>query len=155
MTPVWQEIKTTAIDPYASSTEVDWEEAWKRGVIPIKKFMTAQIVASGNTDSVKTIYRYMPDPSAKPPQSMEEVPLNVLLPAFVMSELKVAFLIGFQVFLPFLVIDLIVSSVTVSMGMMMLPPTLVSLPLKLALFVMVDGWNLVIGLLLQSFAPIV
>ena len=77
----------------------------------------------------------------------------MLLPAFLISELKVAFLLGFQIFLPFLVLDLVVSSVTVSSGMMMLPPTMVSFPLKLILFVMVDGWNLVVGMLLQSFAP--
>ena len=153
MTPVWKEIKTNAIDPYASAEVVDWEEAWKRGVAPIKRFMATQIEAAGNTEAVATIYRYAPDQSMTTPKSIHEVPLNVLLPAFMISELKVAFLIGFQIFLPFLIIDLIVSSVTVSMGMMMLPPTLVSLPLKLALFVMVDGWNLIVGLLLQSFAP--
>ena len=78
--------------------------------------------------------------------------INVLLPAFLISELKIAFLLGFQIFLPFLVLDLVVSSVTVSSGMMMLPPTMVSFPLKLILFVMVDGWNLVVGMLLQSFS---
>jgi flagellar biosynthetic protein FliP len=87
------------------------------------------------------------------PTSLEQVPVNVLLPAFLVSELKVAFLLGFQIYLPFLVLDLVVSTVTVSMGMLMLPPTMVSFPLKLILFVMVDGWNLVVGMLLQSFAP--
>ena len=87
------------------------------------------------------------------PNSWSEVPLNVVLPAFVLSELKVAFLLGFQIYLPFLVLDLVVSSMTVSMGMLMLPPTMVSFPLKLILFVMVDGWNLVVGMLLQSFGP--
>lgn len=77
----------------------------------------------------------------------------MVLPAFVLSELKVAFLLGFQIYLPFLVLDLVVSSMTVSMGMLMLPPTMVSFPLKLILFVMVDGWNLVVGMLLQSFGP--
>ncbi len=154
MTPVWREIKTEAIDPYANSENVDWQEAWNRGVIPIKKFMTRQIEACGNQGSIAMIYQYLPeDPQREVPTSYDDVPLNVLLPAFLISELKVAFLLGFQIFLPFLVVDLVVSTVTVSMGMLMLPPTMVSLPLKLILFVMVDGWNLVVGLLLQSFAP--
>ncbi len=79
------------------------------------------------------------------------MPLTVLLPAFMLSELKTAFLIGFQIFLPFLVIDLVVASVTISMGMFMLPPVMVSLPLKLLLFVLVDGWHLVVGMLMDSF----
>jgi flagellar biosynthetic protein FliP len=77
----------------------------------------------------------------------------VLLPAFIITELKVAFLLGFQICLPFLVVDLVVSTVTVSMGMLMMPPTVVSFPLKLILFVLVDGWNLVVGMMLQSMAP--
>ena len=89
----------------------------------------------------------------KLPTESGQVPLNVVLPAFILSELKVAFLLGFQIFLPFLILDLVVSTLTVSMGMAMLPPTMVSLPLKLILFVLVDGWNLVVGMLLQSFGP--
>ena len=81
------------------------------------------------------------------------MPLQALLPAFLISELKIAFMIGFQIYLPFLILDIVVSSVTVSMGMVMLPPTMVSLPLKLLLFVLVDGWRLVVGMLMQSFAP--
>ncbi len=153
MAPVWNEVKTEAIDPYTSSeSEMNWEEAWQRGVVPIKRFMAQQIEASGNTESVAQFYRYLPDAGTLP-STIDDVPINVLLPAFLVSELKVAFLLGFQIFLPFLVLDLVVSSVTVSTGMMMLPPTMVSFPLKLILFVMVDGWNLVIGMLLQSFAP--
>ena len=81
------------------------------------------------------------------------MPLQVLLPAFVLSELKTAFLIGFQIYLPFVIVDLVVSSVTMSMGMVMLPPMMISLPMKLLLFVLVDGWNLVVGMLMASFAP--
>jgi flagellar biosynthetic protein FliP len=81
------------------------------------------------------------------------VPLQVLLPAFMLSELKTAFLIGFQIYLPFLILDMVVASVMVSMGMLMLPPSLVSLPFKILLFVLVDGWRLVVGMLLQSFQP--
>lgn len=156
MAPVWSEIKTEAIDPYSqSSQELDWQEAWNRGVVPVKKFMTRQIAAAENGDAIATFYQYLPEDKRDQPSSFEDIPLNVLLPAFMISELKVAFLLGFQIYLPFLVVDLVVSSVTVSMGMLMLPPTMVSFPLKLILFVMVDGWNLVVGMLLQSFGPFV
>ena len=153
MAPVWNQVKTEAIDPYTrEQSPISWEEAWQRGIAPVKHFMVSQIKASGNTDSVAVFYEHLPD-AGPPPSTIEQVPINVLLPAFLISELKVAFLLGFQIFLPFLVLDLVVSSVTVSSGMMMLPPTMVSFPLKLILFVMVDGWNLVVGMLLQSFAP--
>ncbi len=153
MTPVWTEVKTTAIDPYTDSEQsISWEEAWERGVVPVRNFMIKQIQLADNTESIDVFYRYLPDTAETRPTEITDVPLNVLLPAFMISELKVAFLLGFQVFLPFLVLDLVVSSVTVSMGMLMLPPNMVSFPLKLILFVMVDGWNLVVGMLLQSFA---
>ena len=156
MAPVWNEVKTEAIDPYASEgSELSWQEAWDAGVKPVRSFMQKQIQLAGNEQSIATFYNYLPETSQQPPSSFDDVPLNVLLPAFMVSELKVAFLLGFQVFLPFLVLDLVVSSVTVSMGMLMLPPNMVSFPLKLILFVMVDGWNLVIGMLLQSFGPFV
>ena len=156
MAPVWNEVKTEAIDPYAAEgSQVSWQSAWDAGVKPVRSFMQKQIQLAGNEQSIATFYRYLPETSQQPPESFDDVPLNVLLPAFMVSELKVAFLLGFQVFLPFLVLDLVVSSVTVSMGMLMLPPNMVSFPLKLILFVMVDGWNLVIGMLLQSFGPFV
>ena len=152
MTPVWNQVKTEAIDPYQAENGISWDEAWERGVMPVKAFMGKQIESAGNGESIALFYKYLPDhQTLAPPTTAEEVPLNVLLPAFMVSELKVAFLLGFQIFLPFLVLDLVVSSVTVSTGMLMLPPTMVSFPLKLMLFVLVDGWNLVIGMLLQSF----
>jgi flagellar biosynthetic protein FliP len=154
MTPVWNQVKKEAIDPYTQSENgISWEEAWARGVVPVKTFMTNQIEAAGNGESVALFYKYLPEQSLNRPESAADVPISVLLPAFLISELKVAFLLGFQIFLPFLVLDLVVSSVTVSTGMVMLPPTMVSFPLKLILFVLVDGWNLVVGMLLQSFAP--
>jgi flagellar biosynthetic protein FliP len=113
--------------------------------------MERQIEIAGNSDDVWLFYQYLPE-TTPPPETYDDVPLQVLLPAFMLSELKTAFLIGFQVFLPFLIVDLVVSSVTVSMGMLMLPPTAISLPLKLMLFVLVDGWNLIVGMLLESFA---
>lgn len=152
MAPTWNEIKTEAIDPY-STEEISWQEAWHRGLVPVKRFMCRQIEIAKNEDAVALFYEYLPEQSGDQPESIDEVPINVLLPAYLVSELKVAFLLGFQVYLPFLIVDLVVSSVTVSMGMVMLPPTMVSFPLKLILFVLVDGWNLVIAMLLQSFGP--
>ncbi len=155
MTPVWNEIKTSAIEPYSQTeNRISWDEAWQRGVLPIRNFMIRQIELADNVESVAVFYKYLPESNGTPPTELADVPLNVLLPAFMISELKVAFLLGFQIFLPFLVLDLVVSSVTVSMGMVMLPPNMVSFPLKLILFVMVDGWNLVVGMLLQSFGSL-
>ena len=156
MTPVWQEVKTEAIDPYTRAEDsISWDEAWNKGVAPMKRFMLKQIRIAKNEDSIAVFYQNLPQESASQseplPTTFEEVPIKILLPAFLISELKVAFLLGFQIYLPFLILDLVVSSVTVSMGMVMLPPTMVSFPLKLILFVMVDGWNLVLGMLLQSF----
>ncbi len=161
MGPIWMEVKTAAIDPYqAENSTMGWEEAWQRGVVPIKRFMLKQIEITQNREALQVFYQRATStnspgqPSLSLPQNLEQVPIHVVLPAFLLSELKVAFLLGFQIFLPFLVVDLVVSTVTVSMGMVMLPPAMVSLPLKLILFVMVDGWNLVVGMLLQSFGPI-
>lgn len=152
MTPVWKDVYDEALAPYSESRgTVTLQQAWDAGVKPIRKFMSRQIEIAGNSDDIWLFYQYLP-PTTSPPQTYDDVPLQVLLPAFLLSELKTAFLIGFQIYLPFLIIDLVVSSVTVSMGMMMLPPMLVSLPFKLLLFVLVDGWNLVVGMLLQSFA---
>ena len=155
MTPVWKDVKTDAIDPYVQSDSVSWEEAWHHGIKPVKKFMAQQIEVAGNTNSIAVFYKHSAGGTSNLPETIDEVPINILLPAFIVSELKVAFLLGFQIFLPFLVLDFVVSTVTVSMGMMMLPPTMVSFPLKLILFVMVDGWNMVVGMLLQSFGPFV
>jgi flagellar biosynthetic protein FliP len=153
MTPVWLEIKTKAYDPWSrEKNPISWEEAWSAGTVPLKQFMVRQIEICGNRSAVEVLYRHGKVGSAAvPPQNLNEAPLNIVLPAFILSELKVAFLLGFQIFLPFLILDLVVSTVTVSMGLAMLPPTMVSLPLKLILFVLVDGWNLVVGMLLQSF----
>ncbi len=153
MTPVWNEVKTEALDPYTQAENaISWEEAWNRGVMPVRNFMIRQIEMADNSESIELFYKYLPATEETQPTELSDVPLNILLPAFMISELKVAFLLGFQIYLPFLVLDLVVSSVTVSMGMLMLPPNMISFPLKLILFVMVDGWNLVVGMLLQSFA---
>jgi flagellar biosynthetic protein FliP len=151
MTPVWTEIYTDAIQPYTRE-EIGLEDAWNRGVMPVREFMSRQIDMAGNDDDVWLFYEYLPESQkTKTPETYDDVPLQVLVPAFMLSELKTAFLIGFQVYLPFLILDIVVSSVTISMGMMMLPPAMVSLPFKLLLFVLVDGWTLIVGMLLESF----
>ncbi len=150
MTPVWKEVYHTAIAPYTNH-EISIDEAWETGQIPIRRFMSMQIEMAGNAADVYMFLERMPDPPEV--NGYEDVPLAVLLPAYLVSELKVAFLIGFQIYLPFLIIDMVIASVMVSMGMLMLPPVLISLPFKLMLFVLLDGWNLVVGMLMDSFAP--
>jgi flagellar biosynthesis protein FliP len=155
MTPVWNQVYREAIQPYtAADSTMSLEEAWQAGTTPIRDFMSRQIVAAGNDQDVWLFYDYLP-PDTAPPESYHDVPLQVLLPAYLLSELKIAFLIGFQIYLPFLILDLVVASVTISMGMLMLPPMVISLPFKLLLFVLVDGWRLVVGMLLESFGPVI
>jgi flagellar biosynthetic protein FliP len=149
MSPVWTKVYNDAIGPY-TAREITLDEAWKSGVKPVRQFMSAQIERTGNSGDVWMFYKYLPE-GTPAPSSYDDVPLTALLPAFVLSELKTAFLIGFQIYLPFLVLDIVIASVTISMGMMMLPPMLISLPFKLLLFVLVDGWHLVVGMLLDSF----
>ena len=154
MMPTWTEVYNESIGPYSRGQIVSPEVAWNAGVMPLKRFMSRQIELADNSDDVWLFYDYLPESrDGTPPQTYDEVPLAALLPAFMLSELKVSFLIGFQIYLPFLILDMVVSSVTISMGMMMLPPVMISLPLKLLLFVLVDGWNLVVGMLMQSFGP--
>ncbi|MCA9205283.1 MAG: flagellar type III secretion system pore protein FliP [Planctomycetales bacterium] len=171
MSPVWKQVYDDAIQPYNDpAVELSLDEAWHRGIAPIRRFMLRQIDLAGNHDDIALFSQYAARgeaisvdtdakspgelPSPEPPVGLDDVPLQVLLPAFMLSELKTAFLIGFQVYLPFLILDLVVSAVTVSMGMMMLPPTMISLPFKLMLFVLVDGWRLVVGMLLESFGAV-
>lgn len=151
MAPVWNEVYERSIGPYtAANSTMSIEQAWNEGIQPIRDFMSRQIDMANNEDDVRLFYAYY-QPDSPTPGGFEDVPLQVLLPAFMLSELKTAFLMGFQIFLPFLLIDLVVASVTISMGMMMLPPAMISLPFKLLLFVLIDGWHLVVGMLLESF----
>lgn len=154
MAPVWNEVYTQAIAPYtAPNSQVSMQQAWEAGVAPVRDFMSRQINMAGNHDDVHLFYSYY-SPGSPPPSHFNDVPLRVLLPAYMLSELKTAFLMGFMIFLPFLLIDLVVASVTISMGMMMLPPAMISLPFKLLLFVLIDGWHLVVGMLLESFGTL-
>lgn len=154
MTPVWNDVYNDAIKPYTDpDVEMSAEEAWEAGTLPIRQFMARQIQAAHNHEDVELFYRYA-SPDDPPPETYGDVPIRILLPAFMLSELKTAFLMGFQIYLPFLVVDLVVASVTISMGMLMLPPAVISLPFKLLLFVLVDGWRLVVEMLLTSFGTL-
>jgi flagellar biosynthesis protein FliP len=150
MTPVWKQVYNEAIVPYTEH-RISLDEAWTAGVSPVRRFMSQQIERTKNSDDVYLFLNYLPDQPT--PTSYDDVPLVALLPAFMLSELKTAFLIGFQIYLPFLIVDMVISSVLVSMGMLMLPPVLISLPFKLLLFVLVDGWHLIVGMLMESFQP--
>jgi flagellar biosynthesis protein FliP len=148
MSPVWTQVYNESIAPY-SQKKISLEQAWDAGAKPIRKFMTLQIERTGNSDDVWLFMNHLPQQSV--PKSYDDVPLQALLPAFMLSELKTAFFIGFQIYLPFVILDMVVASVMVSMGMLMVPPTFLSLPLKLLMFVLVDGWRLVVGMLIDSF----
>ncbi len=162
MAPVWKQSYDEGVRPYTNN-EIGLEEAFTRSVEPMRQFMANQIQLTRNDDDVYLFLSYLPekvDPqTGKPPVYVyygakpgeRNVSLLALLPAFMLSELKTAFLIGFQIYLPFVILDIVVASVTISMGMLMLPPVLVSLPFKLLLFVLVDGWHLVFGMLMESF----
>ena len=150
MWPVWQQVYNDAVVPYTAK-QMTLEQAWDAAVAPVRKFMVLQIEQTKSSEDIHLFLRYLPKQAT--PVTYDDVPLQALLPAFMTSELKTAFLIGFQIYLPFLILDMVVSTVMVSMGMMMLPPVLVSLPFKLLLFVLIDGWHLVIGMLMESFTP--
>ncbi|MEM1209894.1 MAG: flagellar type III secretion system pore protein FliP [Planctomycetota bacterium] len=152
MAPTFEQVNREAITPLQMGA-IDEVEAWERAKAPIRRFMFDQIQHAGNWDDVYMILRYRGVDTTDPSSLTEaDVDMLTLVPAFILSELKVAFLLGFRLYLPFLVIDMVVSSVLISMGMLMLPPILISLPFKLLMFVLVDGWRLVVGSLLNGFA---
>lgn len=143
MAPTFQEVNKEALQPLFAE-EIGLEEAYDRASIPFKEFMSKHT-------RQKDLDLFLTYNQAERPASVEEIPLTMLVPAFALSEIKTAFQIGFMIFIPFLVIDMIVASTLMSMGMMMLPPVMISLPFKILLFVLVDGWYLVMKSLLQSF----
>ena len=143
MSPVINEINTNAIQPYADG-QIDQATALDRAAQPIRTFMFEQA-------RDKDIELFLSFNGSEQPQTLDDIPTLVLMPAFVISELKTAFLMGFLIYIPFLIIDMVISSILLAMGMMMMPPSLISLPFKLLLFVMVDGWYLVTRSLLLSF----
>jgi flagellar biosynthetic protein FliP len=143
MSPVMDRIYTEAYQPL-SDNKISMQEALEKGAVPLKEFMLKQ-TREGD------IALFMRMSRSEEVQTPDQVPLRVLVPAFVTSELKTAFQIGFAIFIPFLIIDMVVASVLMSMGMMMVSPAIVALPFKLMLFVLVDGWQLLLGSLAQSF----
>jgi len=146
MQPVWNEIYKNALEPYLDKT-ISYKKAFENAKIPMRKFMLI------NTRE-KDISLFVKASKVNRPKTKNDVPFLVLIPAFIISELQTAFIIGFVLYVPFLILDMVVSSVLLSMGMMMLPPIMVSLPFKIMLFVLIDGWNLIVGSLIKSFGMI-
>jgi flagellar biosynthetic protein FliP len=149
MAPVYQQVHREAIGPYLGGT-LPRDQALRAGERHVRDFMIRQIEAGGNTDDVYLFVRE--EDAAGKELTWSDVPTLSLIPAFAVSELKIAFFMGFRIYLPFLIVDMLVGAVLVSMGMLMLPPVLISLPFKLLLFVLADGWHLVVGTLMASFS---
>jgi flagellar biosynthesis protein FliP len=143
MMPVFKQINDDAFQPYMAQ-EIDWKKALNKASDPVRNFMLRQV-------SEKDVALFVRLAKIPPPKNVDDLPFQVILSSFITSELKTAFIIGFLLYIPFLVIDMIVASVLMSMGMMMLPPILISMPFKIILFVLVDGWNLIVKQLVVSF----
>ncbi len=143
MSPVFNNVYNNAITPYMEK-QIPLNTAYKRAVMPLRKFMLKQTRESDLALFVDIAH--MPRP-----KTVDELPMRIIIPAFITSELKTAFQIGFFIYIPFLIIDMVVASILLSMGMLMLPPVMISLPFKLMLFVLVDGWHLLIASLIKSF----
>ena len=144
MSPVFTEINEQAIKPLTAN-EITQEEAMERGLEPLRNFMFKQI----RNESDLTLFCNIA--GIEEVETLDEIPTYVLIPAFIISELRIAFYIGFIIYIPFIVIDMVVASTLMSMGMMMLPPTIIATPFKILLFIVVDGWSLIIGELVQTF----
>ena len=143
MAPTFGKVNETAVQPFMQG-KLTQEQAFNAAVIPFKEFMAKQT-------REKDLALFVEFTKAERPKTIQDIPLTALVPAYAISELKTAFQIGFMIFIPFLVIDMIISSILMGMGMMMLPPVMISLPFKILLFIMVDGWYLVVKSLLTSF----
>jgi flagellar biosynthetic protein FliP len=147
MGPTWSKVNDEALKPYMDG-KIDQQTAMANAEGPVRDFMIRQIAKSGNDADVDLFSTYNNQPA---PKTWGDVKTSTLIPAFMLSELKTAFLLGFKIYLPFLIIDMVISTVLISMGMMMLPPAMISLPFKLLLFVLVNGWHLIVGNLMGSF----
>ncbi len=143
MTPVWQQINQSALQPYLDE-KISHQEAFQKAMSPLRDFMFKQT-------REKDLALFVDIAKLKRPKNVAEIPTTVLIPSFIISEVKTAFQIGLLLYVPFLIIDMVVASVLLSMGMMMLPPIMVSLPFKLMLFVLADGWYLLVGSLVKGF----
>jgi flagellar biosynthetic protein FliP len=143
MAPVWQQINQTALQPYLEN-KIEQQQALQKAAEPLRGFMFKQT-------REKDLALFVNIAKIERPKDVNDIPISVLIPSFIISEVKTAFQIGLLLYVPFLIIDMVVASVLLSMGMMMLPPIMISLPFKLMLFVLADGWNLLIGSLVRSF----
>ena len=143
MTPVWQQVNQDALQPYLDE-KIDQQQALQNAAGPLRKFMFKQT-------REKDLALFVEIAKVQRPKDIDDIPTSVLIPSFIISEVKTAFQIGLLLYVPFLIIDMVVASVLLSMGMMMLPPILISLPFKLMLFVLVDGWHLMVGSMVKSF----
>jgi flagellar biosynthetic protein FliP len=142
MAPVWHKIDQEALQPYRAK-QITSQEALERATVPIRTFMLKQ-TRPKDVELFVALSKMGPTPADK-------LPLSIVIPSFIISELRTAFQMGFLLFIPFILIDLIVATVLMSMGMMMMPPMTISLPLKILLFVLVDGWNLIVSSIIRSF----
>ncbi|WP_374045069.1 flagellar type III secretion system pore protein FliP [Geobacter sp. AOG2] len=143
MSPVWQQINKDAYQPWKAQ-QISQDQAMERAVKPVRTFMLTQT-------REKDLALFVSLSKLPRPKNADDIPTLTIIPAFMISELRTAFQIGFLIYIPFIVVDMVVASVLMSMGMMMLPPVMISLPFKILLFVLVDGWGLVIGSLVKSF----
>nr|WP_229106512.1 flagellar type III secretion system pore protein FliP [Paenibacillus sp. 1001270B_150601_E10] len=143
MSPTIGQVNEVAVQPYIKG-EITQTQALEKASVPMKKFMASHT-------REKDLLLFMKYTKTEKPSSVEDIPITVLVPAYAISELKTAFQMGFMIFIPFLIIDMVVASTLMSMGMMMLPPVMISLPFKILLFILVDGWHLVVQSLLSSF----
>lgn len=143
MMPVFTEVNDKALQPYLAE-EIDWKEGLEQASRPVRDFMLRQV-------NEKDVALFVRMSKMERPRSVDDLPFRVIVPAFVTGELKTAFIIGFILYIPFLVIDMIVASVLLSMGMMMLPPIMISMPFKIILFVLIDGWHLIVRQVVVSF----
>lgn len=143
MTPIWQDVNSRALQPYLAE-EISDKEAFNEALVPVRNFML-------KLTRDKDLALFMRFADEKKPATPDDIPIQVIVPAFVVSELRIAFQIGFLLYVPFLMIDMVVASVLMSMGMLMLPPIMISLPFKVLLFVLVDGWHLVVNSIVTSF----
>lgn len=144
MSPVITKVNNEAIKPL-SAGEITQEEAWQAGIAPIRTFMLEQM------DDAKDLKLFLDIAGISEVKTPDDIPITVVIPAFLISELRKAFIIGFLIYIPFIIIDMVVASTLMSMGMMMLPPTMISMPFKILLFIIADGWNLIIGQLVKTF----
>ena len=143
MAPVGQQVYSEALQPLLAE-QLSYEDAWKKGIEPVRAFMLRQL-------RDKDLELFITLSKIPKPDKLADVPTHVVIPAFILSELRISFQIGFLIYIPFLIVDMVVASILMSMGMMLLPPAVISLPFKLILFVLADGWYLVVGSMVRSF----